>query len=142
MASIVWGSLENRKYLVSVAALKKKFMSEYVNSLSWYLVQSNVKFLIQLKKILPSHLCSHSILLYTKQKRLRIFKGVLLLEKKEENVSFFMFVLLSLASKCKPAFFGFHVQYWREVNLRWIILHCCVCVWKAESMALLVLIHK
>lgn len=33
MASIVWVSLENRKYIVSVAALKKN-MSEYVNSLS------------------------------------------------------------------------------------------------------------
>lgn len=34
MASIVWVLLEKMKYIVSVAALKKKFMSEYVNSLS------------------------------------------------------------------------------------------------------------
>lgn len=35
--------------------------------------------------------------------------------------------------------FGFHVQYWREVNLKWIILHWCV--WRAISLALVVSIH-
>lgn len=62
-------------------------MSDNVNSLS-YLVQSNVKFLIQLKKknqqkTMPSQLCSHPSLERTK--KVNYLQQCIIAEKKEEN---------------------------------------------------------
>lgn len=94
------------------------FKSENVNSLSQYLVQSSVKFLIELKKGCH-HICVH-ILLSTVQKINYLLRILLLNEKKKwKKVLKYVLFCFAWLQNVNQQVFGFHVQYWREVNLRW-----------------------
>lgn len=91
--------------------------------------------------MLPSHLCSHSSLYSTEDPLFA--RAIIAIKRKKMTMLLFFFkvclVLLGFKVYTSKSF-GFHVQYWREVNFK-VNHFTVVCVRRAISSASVVLIH-